>query len=72
MSLLAPFILQNQKNKILRVDPELMCHFQAQNGPLVLNIFFFFGTNRYYYFHLPIAPFHYAKFKKILTVDPEL
>ena len=31
-----------------------------------------FGTNHHYYFHLPIAPFHYAKFKKILTVDPEL
>ena len=25
-----------------------------------------FGTNHYYYFHLPIAPFHCAKFKKIL------
>ena len=33
---------------------------------------FFFGTNHYYYFHLPIGPFHCAKFKKILTVDPEL
>ena len=32
----------------------------------------FFGTNHYYYFHLPIGPFHCAKFKKILTVDPEL
>ena len=31
-----------------------------------------FGTNHYYYFHLPIGPFHWAKFKKILTVDPEL
>ena len=31
-----------------------------------------FGTNHYYYFHLPIGPFHCAKFKKILTVDPEL
>ena len=33
---------------------------------------FFFGTNHYYYFHLPISPFHCAKFKKILTADPEL
>ena len=33
---------------------------------------FFFGTNHYYYFHLPIDPFHCAKFKKILTADPEL
>ena len=32
----------------------------------------FFGTNHYYYFHLPIGTFHYAKFKKILTADPEL
>ena len=22
----------------------------------------FFGANHYYYFHLPIGPFHYAKF----------
>ena len=32
----------------------------------------FFGTNHYHYFHLPIDPFHCAKFKKILTADPEL
>ena len=32
----------------------------------------FFGTNHHYYFHLPIDPFHCAKFKKILTTDPEL
>ena len=32
----------------------------------------FFGTNHYYYFHLPIGPFHCEKFLKILTVDPEL
>ena len=31
----------------------------------------FFGTNHYYYCHLPIGPFRCAKFKKI-TVDPEL
>ena len=29
----------------------------------------FFGTNYYYYFHLPIGPFHCAKFKKLLTAD---
>ena len=28
--------------------------------------------DHYYYFHLPIGPFHCAKFKKILTADPEL
>ena len=32
----------------------------------------FFGTNHYCYFHLPIVPFHCAKFEKILTADPEL
>ena len=30
-----------------------------------------FGTSHYYYFHLPIGPFHCAKFKKIPTTDPE-
>ena len=30
------------------------------------------GTNHYFHFHLPTGPFHYAKFKKILTADPEL
>ena len=57
MYLLAPFILQNFK-KILGAYP--ICHEQI-----------FFGTN-HYYFHLPIGPFHCAKFKKILTADPEL
>ena len=32
----------------------------------------FFGTKHYYYFHPPIGPFHCAKFKKILTLDPKL
>ena len=32
----------------------------------------FFGTNHYYYFHLPIGPFHCAKFKKIVAADREL
>ena len=32
----------------------------------------FFGKNHCYYFHLPIGPFHCAKFKEILTADPEL
>ena len=30
------------------------------------------STNHYYYFHLPTGPFYCAKFKKILTVGPEL
>ena len=33
---------------------------------------FFFGTNHYYLFHLPIGLFHCAKFLKILTADQEL
>ena len=57
MYLLAPFILQNFK-KILGAYP--ICHEQI-----------FFGTN-HYYFHLPIGPFHCAKFLKIYTADPEL
>ena len=32
----------------------------------------FLGINHYYYFHLPIGPFHFAKFKKTLTAEPEL
>ena len=32
----------------------------------------FFGINHYYYFHLPIGPFHCAKFLKILIAGPEL
>ena len=48
-----------------------MCHFRDQNGPFVMNKIFF-GTKHYYYFHLPIGPFHCAKLKKILTADPEL
>ena len=46
-------------------------HFLAQNGPFVMNKTFL-GTNHYYYFHLPIGPFHCTKFEKILTADPEL
>ena len=40
-----------------------MCHFLAQNGPFDMNKKIF-GTNHYYYFHLPIGPFHCAKFFK--------
>ena len=45
------------------------------SGPKYPNLSWtiFFGTNHYYYFHLPIGPFHWAKLKKkILTADPEL
>ena len=47
-----------------------MCHFRAKNGPFVMKKIFF-GTNHYYYFNLPIGPFHCGTFKKILTADPE-
>ena len=68
---IGPFHSENFK-KIIRDDPELwgcaifrpkMTHLSWMN---------FFGTNHYYYLHLPIGPFHYAKFKKILIVDLEL
>ena len=39
-----------------------MAHFPEQK---------IFGTNHCYYFHLPIDPFHCAKFKKHLLADPE-
>ena len=47
-----------------------MCHFRAQNGPFVMNNFFWYKpllllSSTYW-------PFHCAKFKKILTADPEL
>ena len=71
MYLLAPFILQNFK-KILRANPELRdMSFSGPQWPICPEQNFF-GTNHYYYFHLPIDPFHYVKFKKILTADPEL
>ena len=70
MYLLAPFNLQNFK-KILRANSELWgC---AIFGHKMAHLsWFFFGTNHYYYFHLPIGCFHCVKFKKILTADPEL
>ena len=72
MFLLAPFTLQNFK-KILRVDPELWgCAIFRPKMAYLSWTNFFFGTNHYYYFHLPTGPFHCAKFKKILTADPEL
>ena len=67
----ASFILQNFK-KILRANPQLWgC---AIFGLKIAHLFWtvFFGTNHYYYFHLPIDPFHCANFKNILTADPEL
>ena len=47
-----------------------MCHFCAQNGPFVLNTFFY--TNHYYHLHLPVALFIVQNLKKIPTVDQDL
>ena len=40
-----------------------MCYFRAQNDPFEKK---YFDTDYYYYFHLPIVPFHCAKLKKKL------
>ena len=71
MYLLAPFILQILKKFL---EPILSYEDVPFSGPKwpICPEQFFFGTNHYYYFHLPIGPFHCAKFKKILTADPEL
>ena len=45
-----------------------MCHFRTQNGPFIMNKFFLVQTIIITF----IYHFHYAKFKKILTEDPEL
>ena len=53
--------------KILAADPIMrMYHFWTQNGPFAPNQFFFFFENYWYYSHLHINPFHWAKFLKIL------
>ena len=51
--------------KILRAHPVTRC---AIFRPKMVYSSWtnFFGTNHYYYFHLPIGPFHCAKFKKFL------
>ena len=38
-----------------------MSHFQVRNSPSVLKNFLL-SRNHWYYFHLPIGPFHCAKF----------
>ena len=70
MHLLAPFILNFFKKKILKlIRSDEMCHSQAQNGPYHI---FFLGTKQYYCFNLPIGPFCCENFFKIFTMDPEL
>ena len=68
--LLAPFILPIFLKKILRVDSELWgcVPFLGPKWPICPEQTFF-GKNHCYYFHLPIGPFHCAKFKNILTAD---
>ena len=63
MYLLAPFILQNFK-RILRVDPELSGCAIFGHKIAHLSWTIFFRANHYYYFHLPVGPFHCAKFTK--------
>ena len=65
MYLLAFFILQNFK-KIFRANPDYKdVPFSGPKSPNYPEQIFF-GTNHYYYFHLPISPFHSPNFKDIL------
>ena len=48
-----------------------MSHFRVKKWPIWPKLIFL-GTNHCHYFHLPIGPFHCAKFEKILTAEPEL
>ena len=68
---LAFFIVQNFKKFLQQIQNYEDEPFSGPKWPIcpAQN---FFGTNHYYYFHLPTGPFHCAKFKKILTVDSEL
>ena len=71
MFLLAPFILQNLK-KTFRADQSYEdVSFSSPKWPIYPEQNFF-GTNHYYYFHLPIGPLHCATFKKIFTADLQL
>ena len=56
MYLLLPFTLQNFK-RTFRADAA------GQKWPICPEQFFS-GTKHYYYFHLPVGPYHCAKFTK--------
>ena len=74
MYLLAPLTLQNLK-KILRVDPELWgcAIFRSKMAHLSwTNFFWYKALSSFIYFHLRIGPFYCAKFRKVVTADPEL
>ena len=60
--LLALFIVQNFK-KLQPIQNYEDVPFSGPKWP-ICHEQNFFGTNHYYYFHLPIGPFHCAKFKK--------
>ena len=68
--LLALFIAQNFK-KLQPIQNYEDVPFSGPKWP-ICHEQDFFGTNHYYYFHLPTGPFHCPKFKKIITADPEL
>ena len=71
MYLLAPFIMQNFKQFLEPIQSYEDVPFSDPKWPIGPEQKFF-GTNHYYYFHLPIGPFHSAKFLKKITADPEL
>ena len=62
MYLLAPFILQNSKKKMEPIQSYGYVPFLGPKWPICPEQHFF-GT-KHYYFHLPIDPFHFAKFTK--------
>ena len=60
--ILAPSILQNLKKKFLE---SMQSNEDVPfSGPKYPNLSWtkFFGTSHFYYFHLPIGPFHWTKF----------
>ena len=82
--LLALFIVQNFKKLLQPIQSYEDVPFSGPKWP-ICHEQFLFGTNHYYYFHLPTGPFHCPKFfhlptgpfhcpefLKIITADPEL
>ena len=70
------FFSQKTTNKIFRyqIAPFILQNFKTFLESKMAHLFWtkFFSTNHCYYFHLPIGPFYYAKFEKILKVVLEL
>ena len=71
MYLLASFILQILKKFL---EPILSYEDVPFSGPKwpICPEQFFFGTNHYYYFHLPAGPFFVQNLQQILMADPKL